>query len=287
MPARILDVTESEYHADPCASPSLSHSIAHTLLSASPRHAWLEHPRLGGQRRESTRAMDEGAILHKLLLGEGAAFDVLAVDDFKTKDARAERDDSIARGRIPIKVKDFERLHDAALRIQKNAASQGFPIGQPGSRSELSVEFTERVGPDDVLCRCRLDQVRADHIIYDIKKVRSANPRDVEKKIVEMGMDIQHAAYLRAYEQLVPDSVGRAEFIFLFCEVEPPFEVVPARLDGAFREIGLRRWLKAVQQWQKLLVEGSWPWPGYSDGAITMAAPVWVINQEIGLEDYA
>jgi hypothetical protein len=152
MTARILTVTETEYHSDPCATPSLSHSVAHTLVTQSPRHAWLEHPRLGGNKeRASTKAMDEGSILHRLLLDAGSDFDVLAVDDFRGKDARAERDDSLARGRIPIKVRDFERLHEAALRLKQNARGQGFPLGLPGSRSELAIEFTEKAGDVDVL----------------------------------------------------------------------------------------------------------------------------------------
>ncbi len=86
MAANILNVTEAAYHADPCDRPSLSHSIAHTLVSESPRHAWIEHPRLGGNReRVSTRAMDDGAILHRLLLGEGAGFEMVMADDWRTK----------------------------------------------------------------------------------------------------------------------------------------------------------------------------------------------------------
>lgn len=282
MSARILDVTSEQYHDDPCATPSLSHSIAHILLTHSPRHAWLSHARLGGQARIATRAMDEGAILHKLLLDEGSEFDVLAVDDFKTKDARAERDDSIARGRIPIKVKDFERLHEAAIRLKQNAANQGFPLGLPGARSELAIEFTATAKKDnDVLCRCRFDQVRPDHVLYDIKKVRSASPKDLDRLIVESGMDIQAHAYSTAYEQLVEEALGRSDFVFLFCETEAPYEVVPARLDGVLREIGKHRWQKAVRLWRQLLDEGSFPWPGYCDGAITLSAPAWVVAQEL------
>jgi hypothetical protein len=281
MSARILEVTEAQYHADPCERPSLSHSIAHTLVTRSPRHAWLEHPRLGGQQRVATKAMDEGSVLHRLLLDAGADFDVLAFDDWRTKDARAERDDSVARGRIPLLVKDFERLHEAAKCLKQNAANQGFPLGLPGARSELSIEFTEQVEQDHVLCRCRIDQARADHVLYDLKKVRSANPKDLERIIVASAYDIQAETYTRGYEQLVPEALGRSDFVFLFCETEPPYEVVPARLDGALREIGKRRWEKAVRLWRQLLAEGSWPWPGYVDGAVILAAPAWVMSQEL------
>jgi hypothetical protein len=289
MSARILNVTEEEYHADPCADPSLSHSIAHILVSESPRHAWLAHPRLGGQgkQRAATKAMDEGAILHALLLGKGAQFEMAMHDSWRTKQSQADKAAILEAGKIPILSQHFESLLKAATRVAENAAAQGFPLGVADSESEVSIEFTERVGDHDVLCRCRMDQIRADHVIYDVKSCRSANPRDIQRTIVQYGMDIQHVAYTRAYEQLVPDALGRADFVFLFCETEPPYEVVPARLDGIFKEIGTRRWDRALRQWRQLLLDGSWPWPGYSDGAVTLIPPSFVISQELPDEEYA
>lgn len=284
MAARILDVTEAQYHADPCASPSLTQSVAHTLITESPRHAWLQHPRLGGNaERVSTKAMDEGAILHKLLLGAGAQFEMVIADDWRTKLAKEAREIIIADGKIPILAHNFEKLKKAAERIYKNASDQGFPFG---GRSELAIEFTDYVDQwkreGEVLCRCRLDQVRADHVIYDVKKVRSANPRDIARSIVEYGYDLQKTAYTRAYEQLMPEALGRSDFVFLFCETEPPYEVVAARLDGYHEEIGKRRWERALKLWNQLLTEGSFPWPGYADGAITLMPPQYVIAQELG-----
>jgi hypothetical protein len=286
MLAKILNVTEAAYHADPCVRPSLSQSIAHTLVTESPRHAWLEHPRLGGNKdRVATNAMDEGAILHKLLLGAGAQFEMVVADDWRTNAAKAAREAIQESGKIAILAHKFEKLKTAADRIFQNAANQGFPFG---GHSELAIEFVDYADQikrtREVLCRCRIDQVRKDHIIYDVKKVASANPKDIARKFVEFGYDIQAHAYTRAYEQLVPEALGRSEFIFLFCETEPPYEVVPARLDGCHTEIGKRRWNKALALWDKLLTEGSYPWPGYSDGAITLVPPQWVISQELGEE---
>jgi hypothetical protein len=286
MSAQILNVTEAQYFADPCVRPSLTQSIAHTLVTESPRHAWLEHPRLGGNvDRVATNAMDEGAILHKLLLGAGAQFEMVVADDWRTKAAKDAREIIQAGGKIAILAHKFEKLAFAAERIFKNAKDQGFPFG---GHSEVAIEFTDYADQwkrdREVLCRCRIDQFRDDHTIYDIKKVASANPKDIARKIVEYGYDIQRVAYTRAYEQLFPDAVGRTDFVFLFCETEPPYEVVPARLDGYHHEIGQRRWNRALTLWDKLLTEGSYPWPGYTDGAITLIPPQYVINQEIGDE---
>lgn len=284
MAARILEVSEDAYHADPCASPSLSQSMAHILITESPRHAWLAHPKLGGSvERVSSRVMDEGAILHKLLLGAGAQFEMVVADDWRTKAAKEERAAILAGGKIAVLAHNFQKIKTAADRIFQNAKNQGFPFG---GRSELAIEFTDYADAwkleREVLCRCRIDQVTDNHVIYDIKKVRSANPREIARRIVEYGYDIQQEVYKRAYEKLEPAALGRSDFVFLFCEIEPPYEVVPARLDGAFREIGRMRWEKALTLWEQLLAEGSWPWPGYSDGAISLAAPQYVINQELG-----
>lgn len=282
MTARLLNVTEDEYHADPCSGPSLSQSIAHTLVTESPRHAWLEHPKLGGKDRVRTKAMDDGSILHRLVLGKGVNFDLIKANDWRTNAAKEQRDEAIKAGRIPLLMKDFEKLSTAADRIRVNARDQGFPFD---GESELAIEFTEKATKGEILCRCRMDHVRTNLEIYDVKRVATANPKDIARAFVDRGYDIQWAAYTRAYEQLTGEA-GRVDMVFLFCEADAPYEVVPARLDGALREIGMRRWTKAVRLWETLLESKSWPWPGYADGAVTLSAPAWVMAQELPEETW-
>lgn len=277
--AHILNVTEEEYFADPCTVPSLSQSIAHVLVTESPRHAWLRHPKLGNVRNTPTAALDEGSILHKLLLGKGAAVQVIEADNFKTKAAQSIRDAAIAEGKIPILASKFNDLSTAAERLRNSCASFGFPLT---GQSEVAIEWTE--GDDDpVLCRGRLDHVFLDRgVIYDVKKTRNANPSYLRRKFVELGYDIQYAAYTRALSKLVPEFEGRVDFVFLFLEIEPPYSVVPARPDGALREIGAMRWGRAVETWRKCLRSNTWP--GYCNSAITLDAPSWVITQELGTD---
>jgi len=283
MSARVLEVAPDEYRDDPCASPSLSHSIAHALVTLSPRHAWLEHPRLGGaQRRQSTAAMDEGSILHRLVLGKGAQFELVNAPDYRQGWARELRDEIRAAGRVPILTREFEALSRLADHIRRRCAQEGFELA---GRAELAIEFTQDGERAPVLCRAMLDLVRADHVLLDLKRVANANPRELGRKIYDMGYDIQAAAYSAAYEQLEPEALGRSDFVFLFCEAEAPHEVVPVRLDGALREIGARRWARAVRAWERLLTDGSFPWPGYSDGALTVSAPAWALAEELG-SDY-
>jgi hypothetical protein len=101
---------------------------------------------------------------------------------------------------------------------------------------------------------------------------------------VEYGYDIQGVAYPRALERLEPELVGRVDMLFLFCEIEPPYSVLPARPDGALREIGLQRWLRAAQKWRTCLESGEWP--DYADeGPVVLEAMAWDITRELGSYD--
>lgn len=51
----VHDLDESTYHADPCAAPSLSSSIAKVLLFKSPLHARYCHPKLNPQHQSEEK----------------------------------------------------------------------------------------------------------------------------------------------------------------------------------------------------------------------------------------
>jgi hypothetical protein len=77
------------YHSDPAEQPSLSSSIAKTILSKTPRHAWLEHPRLN----PAAAIVDEddkfnlGSVAHELILRKGGGFDICDFDNWQTRAA--------------------------------------------------------------------------------------------------------------------------------------------------------------------------------------------------------
>jgi len=276
--ARILDVTPAAYHRDPCKVPSLSQSIAHTLVEHSPLHAYTRHPRLGAQPAESSAAMDAGTLIHKLILGCGKDIAVLPFDEYRTNEAKAARDEAIAAGKLPVKERAFVEATTAANTLSARCRELGFPFT---GRSELAIEWRERGTSDGepVVCRAMLDHVLLDRgVIYDLKKAANASPKNCEKTFVDRGYDIQYAAYTRALAALRPEFEGRIEFTFLFLELEPPYSVVPARPDGGFRTIGHLRWERAVLRWQECLATGKWP--GYCVEPVTLYAPPWVLAAE-------
>lgn len=277
MTARILEVSEDGYHNDPCAVPSLSASIAHTLISECPEKAYAAHPRLGGVRRDPTKAMDAGTLIHKLLLREGKEIAVIDAPDFRTKDAREQRADAYLAGRLPVLQHDYAEKLAIAEILRERLAARGFEFT---GQSEVAVEWTDVGTNGPVLCRSRFDHVFLDQgVIYDLKKCASSRPRDLARHLVDYGYDIQFEAYRRALAQLRPEFEGRVQMTFLFVEIEPPYSVVPATLDGAFREIGDARWSNAVHMWERCLETGFWP--GYCNGVATLQAPRWVIAEHL------
>ncbi len=278
MSARILTCSDAEYFADPCALPSLSQSIAHLIVSQAPIYAWQAHPRLGGAPRESSEEQDQGKLLHSLLLGKGANVEIINADSYRTNAAKAAREAAVAAGRVPMLAEKYSALAETATQIRARLADQGIELS---GESEVKLEWTERGTHGDVLCRGMIDHLILDRgIIYDVKKIRSAHPKVCARHMIEYGYDVQHAAYTSAVAKLRPQLEGRIEMVFLFMEMEPPYSIVPAQPDGTMRELGWMKWNRAVNVWERCLLNNHWP--GYTDSVVSLSAPPWALTEEMG-----
>lgn len=275
MTASILTCTDAAYHDDPCSTPSLSASTAHTLLSRSPFHAWLEHPKLGGKERKRTAAMATGTLIHSLVLGVPNG-EIVAVDapDWRTKAARESRDAALAAGQIPVLVEDRMRAEIASLRIREGLARKGIVLD---GESEIKLAWHE----GDVQCRGMIDHARGP-VLYDLKTIDSADLDTIAKHMTVYGYDVQRAAYESAWTALHPEHVGAIDFVFLFVEVEDPWCVTPVRVDGMRRMLGDMKWQRAVRTWAECLRTNTWP--DYSTGIATLGAKPWEIDAEMGKE---
>jgi hypothetical protein len=272
--AQILRITPDEYHK----RPGLSSSIASILVEQSPLHARAAHPMFGGESEGHTKATARGSVCHTLALGKGARYEVLDFEDFKTKDARAARDAATAAGLVPI-LKD---AHDEAIiivaRATENLRRRGIEFD---GESELVIEWYESSPSGPVLCRCMLDHSwigGGAARILDLKFVGNAAPAAVERSAENFGYAVQAAAYRRAVTALDPGLAGRVDFLFAFAEVEKPYEMNLSRPDGTFRELGERRWIRAVEAWGACLLTDKWP--GYGSGVNTLSPPAWAMARE-------
>lgn len=277
--ARILDCSEADYYNDAIDMvPTLSYSIASTLVRYSPLHAHLEHPRLGGHKWEPSTEMDGGTAVHAMLLEDNPGTKIVALpfDEFRTKEAREARDAVRARGLTPLSKPAHEKLSKAAAEIKKQLAKKGVLLN---GRRELALTWDEQGEQGLVRCRGKLDHLDLDTAIIDeIKTTGDANPQKLEKLIANQGYDVQFAAYTSAVRRLLPQLAGREQFRFHFCEIEPPYAVTTVVLDGSYREFGTRRWKRAVLTWEECLEDGYWP--AYSDKPYVATVPPYLMQQE-------
>jgi len=270
--ARFLEVDPEAYHQ----LDGLSASIATTLITRSPLHAWTQHPKFGAKGKTPTKSMDRGTVVHALVLGKGKEFAALPFDDFRTNAAKAARDAARDKGLVPIKTEDLDDARVIAERVTSQLADHGIHLT---GESEVAIEWYEPSSHGPVLCRCMMDHLLLEAgTIVDLKISASAAPPSIERSAETFGYAIQRAAYTRALEAVRPELAGRVDFLFAFGEPEEPYALNLCRGDGAFREVGERRWLRAVEQWASCLNTNTWP--AYGSGINPLSVPAWVLKNE-------
>lgn len=274
MRNELCRMTATEYHADPCP-PSLSSSIAHIMLRQSPAHARLHHPRLGGKPHQPSLHFDRGMLAHRLLLGAGNDIEIIEATDWRKRDVKALRSEARTANKIPVLRSQLaEAQHDADA-ICEEMARVG--IVMRGESEVVALWASQAFSGAAVQCRGMIDHLDG-AMIYDLKSCRSAHPEACQKHIDDYGYAIQHAAYIEAIETLRPSLAGRTKFVFVFFELEPPYAVTPIRLSGEFRELGKRRWKRAVETWERCLRTGAWP--GYVTGITEIEPKPWVMAKD-------
>ncbi len=277
-------ITAAQYHADPCASPSLSSSIAKILIEKSPLHAYCEHPQLGGTfTDDSTDEMDFGSLAHKLLLGSGADIATFEGETWRGKDASAFWDEAKAAGYIPCLLKNRLRAQEMTKGVRLQMATMGldYVFSEQGDGiSEVVVIWQE----GETWCRAMIDRMieRNGMIeLWDFKSMsQSAHPKACASRIASMGYDLQRAHYIQGVQMLRPEMAGRILWRFAFAETARPFAVTPIQLHGEWATIGVSKWCRALALWQECLKSGKWP--TYTDKLLTAEAPPWALAQEIG-----
>jgi hypothetical protein len=256
-----------DYHADPAPEPSLSSSVAQVLIDRSPLHAWTAHPRLNPDyEHEDNDRADLGSIAHKLLLHHGAEIRVIDAKDWRTNDAKKQRDEAREAGLLPC-LKD---RYDLAKKMEK-AARQLFASAFP---DEFHTEVVMIWREGNAWCRSMIDAISADgRTIVDYKTTGDASPSVFGRRLYDSGYHRQRAFYERGLAALDPDGRGRRHFYFLAQEIDPPFACSVHEVDAAGSMIAAKQVAWAIGAWEACLKAGKWP--GY-EGVNKPELPPWL-----------
>lgn len=272
----VLGMSAETYHSDPVPI-SLSASIATLMVNECPALAHHRHPRLGGAKKEESESTERGSLIHELILGTGKGIVEVDAADFRTKAAREARDSARAQGKVPVIASRKRFLDIAVARLQEQFAELG--VSLEGSHKEAVLLWTETADDGtEVQCRGMTDALWPNaYRLIDLKTCDTAHPKTCARKCIDFGYDIQHAAYTSAVRKIWPESAGRERMQFVFAEYDEPYIVTPADLDGSLRELGERKWRKAINVWAECIKSDCWP--GYVTGTAHLSAPPWALEE--------
>ncbi len=285
----LVEMSAEQYHADPCAIPSLSSHCANMIVSQSPLHAWHDHPRLGrGKREAPSEPKLRGTLAHELLLhtpDEMAQRIVMVqADNYRTKAAQTKRDDAHAAGKVPVLERELESATAVCGKVRARMIEHGIRLS---GASELAA-FWQEVASDGTVVQCRgmFDHlIRSEGRIYDIKTCASAHPQAIQKAIERYRYYIQSTAYTSALEKIEPKLVGRVDFRWLFIEFKEPYVVVPCEPAGNMRRIGEACWSQAVNTWAHCLATNAWPAYSRPGEVLRIEASPWALERAMESED--
>lgn len=254
----VYDMTADEYHADPCAEPSLSSSIAKMLVTpgTTPLHARHDCPRLNPAYEPEERSIfDLGAAAHSLFLGDPRDFEVCDFPDWRAKGAPFAREQARKAGKIPILTKHWERTIEMvqAARAQLDGHEEGplFTDGKP----EQTIVWRD----GDVWCRARLDWMPKSANLYpDYKSTGASADADCwSRTMYGMGADMQAAFYLRGIRALRLSD--RPEWRFVVQENYAPFALSVIGLTPGALDLAERQVERAIEIWGECRRRNTWP----------------------------
>lgn len=267
----IYRMPESEYHSDPCLTPSLSSTMAKTILAKTPLHAWMNNSRLNPDYIPMhSKAFDIGTAAHRQALGAGADWVIIPTDLLasngaaSTKEAKQFIADARERGLTPIKEEEAVSVYRVAKKVRERLGDIGVKLNPEHSETAAFAKI------DGVWCRALVDNADSDTRapLYDLKTTTDANPESIAKTIMSYGYDVQAQHYREVWKAATGED--RA-FRFIFVEKEPPHEICIIELSGDDLLMAERRIRRAREIFAGCLANDDWP--GYPSGIVQIKLP--------------
>lgn len=270
-------ISGGAYHADPAETPSLSSSIAHTLCTGSPAHAWTQHPRLNPEfERIEDGKFDVGTAAHALLLQGEQIAEVIDADDWRTNAAKDQRDEARAAGRVPLLAHQWQEVQAMvqAARRQLDALKITPPLFRDGKPEQAIVWREPAAG---ISCRALIDWLHDDFSAIDDYKTTggSADPEPwTTRTLFQIGADIQVAFYLRGIKALTGEE---PEWRYVVQETFPPYALSVISLGPDVLAVADAKVQYAIAKWAACLEADFWP--GYPTQVCFAQLPGWIEEQ--------
>lgn len=270
QPGIYRGVSDADYRADPCPSPSLTQSTVKTLIEGSPLHAWTDSPRLNPQfEYDDDTKFDLGNIAHRLILGRGKEIEVLDFADWRKKEAQELREAAADEGRIAVLKHQFDQACDMAsaawLQLSKHEDCDAFTNGD----AEVMIAWEE----NGIWFRSLIDWLHEDLRTVDDYKSSgmSMAPHVIGMRAQAAGWETQAAFIERGLDILDPAGAGRRRYRFIGQETYKPHALTVMHINEYWMTMGRKRVEAGVALWRPA-VEHNY-WRGYGTRAVIPEYP--------------
>ncbi|MEP5729597.1 MAG: PD-(D/E)XK nuclease-like domain-containing protein [Sulfitobacter sp.] len=266
-----FDLSDEQYHGDPCKTPSLSSTLARTLLNQSPLHAWTAHPKLNPSFQPVEKnTFDIGRAAHRSVLGRGSEYeeipsDLLAANGAaSTKAAKEWIADARARGVTPLKSDEIERVFNMAEIASRRMENNKIFLWPDNAEVVVIAEI------GGVPCRAMIDNAppEKDQPLYDFKTCENASVNACLRSVMNYGYDVQAAHYLECWKAATGED---RLFRFIFQEKSEPHEICVIELGSDSLAMASKKTARAREIWSNCIRSDYWP--GYPDGVQRMELP--------------
>ena len=217
MAPGVYRISAERYHQDPAPEPSLSSSMAKTLVAETPLDAWCDSQRLNpNYEPPEDKDFDVGHAAHSLVLGVGADFAECPAHHLSkngamgTNAAKAWAEDCRENGIVPLTPKQFNAVHSYADAVRGALKIHGIRFDPDRSEIAALAHF------EGVWNRMMADNapVKSPYI-YDLKTTgRGVSTDEMARAVSNMRYDISVAHYLRVWKEATGED-RRMRLIFV------------------------------------------------------------------------
>ena len=231
---KLIKMNEREYHA-------------HEALGSSDIKQLLQNPHGFRQEKPTSKALELGSLVHKLILEPEefeSSYYVLDNIDKRTKEGKEKYLKALAEAEAEnkeiIDIATFQQGKEIAEAFNQSAVSKLISGGV--------AEYCAFSEIDGVAVKCKPDYYREDKkIIIDLKTTSlagGASALNFQKAVANYRYYIQASLYMRI--------LGADEFYFIAIETQAPFMIGVYKLDISALELGETQIKKAIKRYKNL-----------------------------------
>ncbi len=283
-----MKVSPTEYHSKLLCNREnvfsedswLSKSVIQEYINGSP-FKWRYYPR----QYKPTPSMTWGSLVDCLVTTPDEIGDVAVIspfDSFRTKEAKAWKEEALQAGRIIVNATELQEAQKAAnMILKKNKDSAAIFKGAACQYMlTITAEQFRQAGVDEIKVNIKglLDVLPNGNFLADLKTTNDFSYRGFESTIQKFGYHHQAGLYLALWNLLNPDD-QRDRWLFVWQDRNPPYEVAVTELNLADINAGKDGILQAIKDIQNHTERNYWPMK-YEGEQKVIGRPMWALMDE-------